>query len=688
MSSHLAIRGVRPVQAEHPSPRRTRRLGRPAAEWLLLAVVTTGVSSWTSGCNRSSSPAPQPPSQTTAPVASSSGAGGSGHADPATAAQSPRSDLPVDEQGFVTFGNESSLPANTSAANFANGSSNVSPQAPAVPEPSSETGTGSELTLGSPEGNAVSLGAPQAPPVAAGAEATQAPAFDPPRKGTTAPGDPAFQLAAEARSAGRLPAEANVATHDEKHQLIAVDWPQPQAVLFITGQQQGYLEPCGCTGLANQKGGLNRRDTLLQQLRDRDWEVIPVDVGGFERRQGPQAMLKFQVTAGALKEMGYRAATLGLEDLRLPNGDLVAVTASSEVDKPGQTNSPTHTPYISANSYVLLEEFMPKRRIIEAGGRKIGITAALGDSWRKKLDPHSEVESQDAAEALQPVVAELQQAGCDFLVLLAHASLEDSADLARRVPGFHLVVTAGGFGEPTYMPEPIDGSEAVMVQVGTKGMYAGILGLYPDAQQPVRYQRIALSSQFEDSPRMLARFADYQRQLRDMGFEKLGLSPATHPTGRQFVGSQACSDCHSRAFEKWQETGHYHATESLVSPGERSQIQRHFDPECLSCHVTGWNPQKYYPYATGYESLERTPLLTGNGCENCHGPGSEHVKAENGDIQVDAARLKELQEQMRLPLAEARERCLECHDLDNSPEFQLDGAFDEYWKKIAHPWRD
>ena len=33
-------------------------------------------------------------------------------------------------------------------------------------------------------------------------------------------------------------------------------WAQPQAVLLLTGRQHGYIEPCGCTGLANQKGGL------------------------------------------------------------------------------------------------------------------------------------------------------------------------------------------------------------------------------------------------------------------------------------------------------------------------------------------------------------------------------------------------------------------------------------------------
>src|SRR5688572_28616942 len=43
-------------------------------------------------------------------------------------------------------------------------------------------------------------------------------------------------------------------------------WPAPQAALVFTGDQYGYLEPCGCT--AGQTGGLARRGDLMRQLRE------------------------------------------------------------------------------------------------------------------------------------------------------------------------------------------------------------------------------------------------------------------------------------------------------------------------------------------------------------------------------------------------------------------------------------
>ena len=118
---------------------------------------------------------------------------------------------------------------------------------------------------------------------------------------------------------------------------------------------------------------------------------------------------------------------------------------------------------------------------------------------------------------------------------------------------------------------------------------------------------------------------------------------------------------------------------------ERGDIARHFDPECLSCHSTGWNAQDYYPYLSGYVSLEASKHLLGNGCENCHGPGSGHVAAEVDNTAIDAARRDELRRLMQLPLSKAKKKCMTCHDLDNSPDFHEENAFEEiYWPEVEH----
>jgi len=125
-------------------------------------------------------------------------------------------------------------------------------------------------------------------------------------------------------------------------------------------------------------------------------------------------------------------------------------------------------------------------------------------------------------------------------------------------------------------------------------------------------------------------------------------------------------------------------------PNNRGDIARHFDPECLSCHVTGWAPQQYYPFESGYLSLDKTPRMQHNGCENCHGPGNAHVAAESGEGDLSADAIAKLRDAMKLPIAGgiAERKCLECHDLDNSPDFHKPGAFDKYWIEVEHKGKD
>jgi hypothetical protein len=287
-------------------------------------------------------------------------------------------------------------------------------------------------------------------------------------------------------------------------------------------------------------------------------------------------------------------------------------------------------------------------------------------------------------EGLREVEPQLRAANCDVYVLLAHTSIEASKKLAQQFPLFDVVVTAGGMGDPTHLPEPILGTDGFLLQVGIKGMFVGVVGIFDDPDQPLRYQRVPLDARFKDSRDMLHLLGSYQEQLKTLGLEGLGLKPLPYEDGMLFVGSEACEECHSFEYEVWEETPHSHALDSLVNPGERSEVPRHFDPECISCHVVGWNPQQYTPYTSGYLGLNETPAMHDVGCENCHGPGAKHVAAESGDLDLDDDQIDALRVAMQLPYDQAEKKCMVCHDLDNSPDFHDEGAFDEYWSQVEH----
>jgi hypothetical protein len=306
----------------------------------------------------------------------------------------------------------------------------------------------------------------------------------------------------------------------------------------------------------------------------------------------------------------------------------------------------------------------------------------IGEEWLEQIK-NSDIVKSPPTEALQKVIPEFRAAGCDVTILVAQATLEESRVLGEKFSDFDIVVTAGGQGDPAYQPEQLDAGP-LLIRVGDKAMFVGLVGFFGDQEPRFRYQRLPLSNTFKDSQEMLDLLASYQDHLKQIRFEGLGLRPLHHPSERKFVGSEACAECHPTAYEKWSATPHAHATDSLRHPEGRALIERHFDPECLSCHVTGWNPQNYYPYISGYLGLEQTPHLVGNGCENCHGPGSEHVAAELGEDEVTEEIRSARQAAMVLPLSKAEQQCMECHDLDNSPNFHVDGAFAEYWKQIEH----
>lgn len=488
----------------------------------------------------------------------------------------------------------------------------------------------------------------------------------------------------------------NDETNDEepigKAEDLVKDWDKPEFALFITGRQHGYIEPCGCITLARQKGGLMRRHTVQKILQQRGWDVVPLDAGNQVRRFGQQPVIKLAKTYEALcKEMHYEMVGLGPDDLKLP-----AINLAQTMNNMAGGNNP----FTCANVEVFDQSFTNKFVVIERNGKKIGVTMILGEEHTKDLAGKDNLTVVSPEAGLQGVLPELESAKCDMKVLFAFSSPENCRKLAEQFPVFDVLVTAGGAGDPTLQPEIIQvGDHATsMIQVGVKGMYVGLIGFYEkDGRSEIKYERVQLDHRYGDSESIKTIFKAYQDELKVL-WETNSLEdiePREHPSGYTFVGSDSCQDCHSEEYDIWLdgidgEGGpHAEATASLEqNPNDdRVWVQRQFDPECISCHATGWNPQNFYPYKSGMIDVNKQKHLHANGCENCHGPGSAHVameeKAARGAVDKDLR--QRLANEMVLTLAEARsEACKECHDLDNSPDFLQEGGFDEYWPKIEH----
>jgi hypothetical protein len=450
-------------------------------------------------------------------------------------------------------------------------------------------------------------------------------------------------------------------------------WEQPRAVMVITGELDGYIEPCGCTGKENQKGGLSRRRNFLRAVQEAGWPMVSVDLGGQVKRFGRQTEAKFQSIVDGLRAMDYGAIGFGPGDLRLPVEELVAAVAAIG-DQP--------TPFVGGNVGLLGIDagITPRFRVLEAGGLKIGVTAILGDTAATQFK-NPDIEVVPAARALDDVAARLVEARCDHRVLLSWATPEETAALAAAHPEFDIVVTAGGADEPPLEPKTLPGG-GILVELGHKGMFAVVIGFGADPKTPLKTQRVPLDARWGEAPDMIDLLATYQGKLETLGLKGLGLVPLRHPSGRRFAGSAACADCHTHAYEVWLDSPHAKALTTL----EEARPRRDGDPECLSCHVVGWAPQRFEPFEGGFAGMAATPHLAHQGCENCHGPAAAHTAVERGDVKASIAERDRLRQELVLSLAtpdgkqKAVNNCLECHDLDNSPQFD----FDEYWPAVEH----
>ena len=480
---------------------------------------------------------------------------------------------------------------------------------------------------------------------------------------------------------------------------ILTGWETPALVLFLSGEMHGYLEPCGCS--ETQSGGLAQRADLFRLIQEeKKWPILGLDLGGLanrDRASRMQSRLKFSATLAALKELNCTSIGLGTEEILLERSEpyFLLGQQTPEPDKP--ESGPV---FVSANMQIYEEPglSLPVRfQIRDIAGKKVAVTSILGKSQWKNLFPQgveTSMKWQSPSEAMKEVIPQMQSASPDITVLLSHANETETEQLAQETGYFDIVVSLGR-EEPGIEVKQIE--KSMVVTLGHKGKHIGVLGYYPDAaENKFRYEIIELDGRrFHPMQNMINQMQSYQNAIQSVNLAETE-PPIPHPntTGSTFVGAETCKNCHTKAYGKWSTTKHAKAFESLHIGREGEEehwVSRTQDPECLACHVTGWSPKQALRFDTGYLSKEKTPHLVGQQCENCHGPGSEHVKQEviwkEDRSKVSQVLITKLRGDMRLSKDLARQNvCITCHDAENSPKFK--DEFEKYWEEVHHPWRD
>ncbi len=498
--------------------------------------------------------------------------------------------------------------------------------------------------------------------------------------------DSAAQRAAAGSAGDPSRGDAATATGEQAGEPGSLfrDWPEPGAVLVFSGQQHGYLEPCGCSP-EFQTGGLARKGGFIEEVRGRGWSLMLADLGGLledHTKQpdpgkfliGPQqAQVKLEITLRALQKMGYPVVGLAPEDLFIENGLDGLAGLLINIDNPPEPRE------LNANLTIPQEFKAPPLALFrghivrEVGSLRIGLTGVIGERFKDRV---AELGWRPPREVL-PAVLEKMKGDSDIQVLLLYGYLDEAKELAKAFEDFDLIIHASEYEEPSGRAEWA--GSTMLVTVGTKGKYAGAVGIFPE-QPRLRFELVSLDQRFEEA-------RDVRKLLDDDYLQALA---ALHlieqfpkvPYDRKnpalaFVGVEACKQCHPNACEKWQSTPHANALTTLVTGwghDKQGVPGKQVNPECVSCHTTG------FFYETGYDGTEKTAALGGNGCENCHGPASAHVQIYLNPAASDEE-IKRANSLVHLgPQSPERNLCTRCHDAENDPKFEFHGR----WVDIEH----
>ena len=447
--------------------------------------------------------------------------------------------------------------------------------------------------------------------------------------------------------------------------------------IIFTGEENGYLEPCGCS--KGELGGLSRRHTLINLLRDNSKNCILLSLGDIPREVGRQDEIKMEVTLEALDQMGYFAHNIGEKDINMGLELLSYLSHTRDVNFISSNIVFLNTPGLNVRPYVIKE--IETEAATESATVKVGILGILSPELVD--DDYQNIEVIDPIISLKDLLSDLSEKA-DILVLLSHAKMDDSIKLAEIFPELDLIISGHGIDEPALYLKRVNNT--YIVPVGEKGKHLGVITFTPKRRQggetkhnkayiPIRkleYYGLSqyyglgtqvkepaiavfpLDERFENSPEIKRLLKIYQQRLKDEELLKL-VFKSDPPSGFAFIGNDDCAICHNKIFKHWEETRHASAYETLVKVGHE------YDPECVSCHTIGLH------YFTGFETIESTPKMKDVGCESCHGPGSNHKETQSKDYGRMSA-----------------DGCIICHEDEHSPNFQ----FEEYWQKIVHPPED
>jgi len=397
--------------------------------------------------------------------------------------------------------------------------------------------------------------------------------------------------------------------------------------IFITGNTLGQLKPCGCSG--GQLGGFERRPAVMDQVSAS--RRLAIDTGRFIEKTDQQDLIKFEIIMQALSMLNYDTAVLSEKDY--------ATAKNLGLDQAGQLNFIT-----SAKNEANVPAVFKKN--LKVAGVSVNFAVVAIDAAGAKT-------TADEIAKLEP----------NTIVI----GVIDATDVPEIVSSYLDIAVVRAEDTDTPVVKSGKGQKPFIVTAGRKGKYIGRLDInFVGSDRQLKFEVIPVTDKLVVDKDIERLYKSYQAIVKNE--DLLSKHPKfALPNGLEYVGSKSCAgsatmkNCHEYEYEKWKEKKHAIAMESLEKAGSN------YDPECVVCHVVGFNYQGGFVKPEDEGKPGKADLMN-VGCEACHGPGSKHL-ATAGKARTQQPKMK----------------CADCHTPEQSPEFLSKES--EYYNKVVH-WKE
>ena len=304
--------------------------------------------------------------------------------------------------------------------------------------------------------------------------------------------------------------------------------------LIYSGGEQGQLGLHGCG--AEQVGGLSRRQTVIQSLREKHADILSLHTGNILPPTDPNVEIIYQIALEALGEMNYDAVFPGPQDLCLPVDSLQVLYANH----PNLPVLCTNLSVSSPNTF----PFAPYLLQNTPSQVKVALVGLISKSYETEVTAYNPIitltSPEEALDALEREITEKS----DVVAGVFHGTEVEARELAEQFPWLDVLILVRNESDDTSSPTIV--RNTAIVTNPAKGEAVGVLEVGLDANLSVvsrGNQRVAVSERIVPDENLESLLALYHSLSEGSDFDGNGDIPVNRAIHITYFHKRGCQKC-------------------------------------------------------------------------------------------------------------------------------------------------